>query len=123
MAVRHGSLSMLRSPLSPISCFTTDQCTAVGGTGIVGTTDGSIWTAQTPPPETDSLNSVSCPDQAECVAVGMVGLKPSIIGETDNMAWGVLNQPVVQALTAVSCNLGANLHGYRDWFCRWAINP
>ncbi len=33
-------------PPQSISCFTIDECTAVGGTGIVGTTDGVTWNAQ-----------------------------------------------------------------------------
>ena len=30
-------------PAESISCFTIDECTAVGGTGIVRTTDGATW--------------------------------------------------------------------------------
>ena len=36
-------------PAESISCFTIDECTAVGGHGIVKTTDGSTWNPQTAP--------------------------------------------------------------------------
>jgi photosystem II stability/assembly factor-like uncharacterized protein len=57
------------SPQS-ISCFTADQCSAVGGLQIVATTDGSTWTFQTAPTQTNSLNGISCPNQAQCFAIG-----------------------------------------------------
>ena len=43
-------------PTQSISCFTIDECTAVGGVAIVQTTDGSTWVRQTPPNGHDVLN-------------------------------------------------------------------
>ncbi len=60
------------------------------------------------PAQTNSLSAISCPNQAECFAIGSVNAKPSIIGESDGMAWQVLNQPLLQSLTAVSCSSGMN---------------
>ena len=42
-------------PAQSISCFTIDECTAVGGIRIVLTTDGSTWNAQTLAVWTDTL--------------------------------------------------------------------
>jgi len=67
----HHSGAALRS----VSCGSTLQCVAVGGSGaIVITTDGgSIWS-----PETSGTSSqlfgVSCPSTTRCVAVGSGGI-------------------------------------------------
>ena len=42
-------------PAESISCFTIDECTAVGGLGIDETTDGRTWNPQTAPTETENL--------------------------------------------------------------------
>ena len=89
-------------PAESISCFTIDECTAVGGLGIVQTTDGRTWSPQTAPTQTENLDGVSCPNAVVCFAVGIVNHKPSIIG-TDGTTWTVLSQPLLTSLSNLSC--------------------
>ena len=90
-----------------ISCFTIDECTAVGGSQITKTTDGTSWNLQTPPSQTDDLRVVSCPNAVTCVAVGTVANDPSIVGESNGTTWNLLNQPVLASLSSVSCSSGS----------------
>ena len=70
-----------------ISCVTIDQCTAVGGSNIVETIDGSTWSARTPPASTDSLSTVSCSNLTTCAAIGRVNGNPAIVGPLMETTW------------------------------------
>ena len=60
------------SALTAVSCSTTSNCVAVGGSTIWTTTDGgSSWTSQAVPSPTEVLTGISCPSTITCVAVGI----------------------------------------------------
>ena len=90
---RHGHSRARRAnavDLTGISCSDSEDCVAVGNTGnlgagstIMGTTTGGLsWTAQTPPPGTSQLSSVSCPTTVDCFAVGVNSVLASVNGAT-----------------------------------------
>jgi hypothetical protein len=101
--------------LSDVSCVTSSQCTAVGGTGgpkdegvIVATADGgSKWGISDYVPGLQSLTSVSCPSAAVCVAAGTFnwGTGHLIAYTKDGGShWATVKPPAgVNTLLAVSC--------------------
>ena len=68
----------------------------------MGTTTGGLtWTAQTPPPGTSRLSSVSCPSTVDCFAVGVNSVLASV---NEGYAWSPQSIPSdVAGLNAVSC--------------------
>jgi photosystem II stability/assembly factor-like uncharacterized protein len=101
--------------LSDVSCVTSSECTAVGGTAgpkdegvIVATSDGgSKWVVSAYVPGLQSLTSVSCPSAAVCVAVGTLNWGTGhLIAYTDDGGsdWATVAPPSgVTSLLAVSC--------------------
>lgn len=92
-----------------VSCPDTTHCFAVGGVPpdssgspiVVATTDGSNWSAQSPPSTTGALNAVSCATDSDCVAVGGSG---SIIATANGgTSWTTETSGTTSLLTAVSC--------------------
>lgn len=110
--------------LTGVSCFTSDQCVAVGhadggGIPIVETWDGSNWSI-TPTPASVSgvLTGVSCDGPSDCVAVGWGGgqtYSQTLIEAWDGSSWSVVPSPSVPGsggpnnyLSGVSCTDGGN---------------
>jgi len=91
-------------PAQSISCFTIDECTAVGGSEIAGTSNGLSWLPQVAPSGLNSLGSVSCATSSTCVAVGVGNSAASIVGTQDGDHWTTLDQPFVSSLTSISCS-------------------
>ncbi len=91
-----------------IACITTSECTAVGGSSNLKTTDGTSWNPQIAPAGLDSLSSVSCPGVNTCLAVGFANSVPSIVGTQDGTTWTTLEQPAASSLSSISCAKATN---------------
>ncbi len=89
--------------VTSIFCLNSSTCTGVG-TGIISTSDGSLWHTGNPPPNLTSLTSVTCINTDTCVAVGAVNSVPTIVGTNDGTNWISLTSPNVGSLTSVSCS-------------------
>ena len=88
-----------RFRLESISCFTIDECTAVGGIGIVETTDGvNLDCLRLRRTGTELPVSVSCPNALTCVAVGVSTGNPSIVGTDNGTTWTQLRPAHRQSL-------------------------
>ena len=86
-----------------IYCLNVSTCTAVGS-GIISTSDGTVWRVEAAPPNLDTLTSVSCIGADTCVAVGVVDSRPAIVGTNNGMNWTSLTSPTVGSLSAISCS-------------------
>jgi hypothetical protein len=91
--------------LYAVKCLSSTSCFAVGGIELpsgpweplMENWNGTSWTVQTlTGPGTDSLSSVSCSSQSNCIAVG-----PSFAARWNGAAWTEISAPA--GLNAVRC--------------------
>jgi photosystem II stability/assembly factor-like uncharacterized protein len=92
-----------RKPVSVngIACASTTHCVAVGTYGtILGTTDGSTWSALSSGTG-QTLRAVSCTVLGACAAVGDGG---TVLVSADGSRWSSASSPVQVSLDGVSCS-------------------
>jgi len=103
-----------------VTCLTTTNCIAVGGSAIATDTDGlaeqwngKVWTIMQMPPGDGELESVSCTSATACIAIGIeIGESgPAPLAESWNgTTWSVMTLPSLGAgsneteLNAISCS-------------------
>ena len=96
-------VNVVPANITSITCLSEPlgTCIAVGTTGsILTTTDsGASWSREISPVATD-LNSVTCPTNSTCVAVGAGG---KVITTNDLVNWTLIKTPTKAALNDVAC--------------------
>jgi hypothetical protein len=101
--------------LYDVSCPTTTNCTAAGGSGnpVAEEWNGSAWSAETiPQPASGSLQALSCTAAANCVAVGNAS-HATLAEEWNGTGWSIQLTSNPQAppdpqFTGVSCPVAAS---------------
>jgi len=88
-----------------IGCMSTTNCVAVGYAGGIFTRSGNKW-SQVPPSTAGSLQDVSCPTAASCVAVGDNGA--TISTHDGGKTWLLQPSTTTKNLSSVGCLAGGS---------------
>jgi hypothetical protein len=107
-------LGALGGELGAISCTPADACTAVGAFNLSSNSSrvlveretGGTWSLQTAssPTDSNSLDDLSCPSDAACVAVGNANAKPAAEA-WNGSAWSLEQTPAIARRYALFDNL------------------
>ncbi len=107
----NGGTSWVRQdqgfPAESISCFTIDECTAVGGAGIQARPTGPHGALKFLRPTQAISQMCLVPTPSPALQLELISGKPSVVGATETTTWSVIDQPLLTSLANISCATGS----------------